>query len=95
MIRRTIYSDDDPGRSRRRGRTERCRRGEKDSYVSRQGFYCVTCAVGVDALLEKQKGVVRSQSDYKAATTTITYHPELVSEDQLKASIAEMGFHAE
>jgi copper chaperone CopZ len=60
-----------------------------------KGFYCVTCAVGVDALLERQKGVVKSQSDYKAATTTITFRPELVSEDQLKASIAEMGFHAE
>jgi copper chaperone CopZ len=60
-----------------------------------KGFYCVTCAVGVDALLDRQKGVVESHSDYNAATTTITFHPELVSENQLKASIAEMGFHAE
>lgn len=60
-----------------------------------KGFYCVTCAVGVDAVLERQKGVVKSQSDYEAATTTIIYRPELVGEDQLKASIAEMGFHAE
>jgi copper chaperone CopZ len=60
-----------------------------------KGFYCITCAVGVDALLERQKGVVKSQSDYQGATTTITYHPSLVSEDELKASIAEMGFHAE
>jgi copper chaperone CopZ len=60
-----------------------------------KGFYCPTCAVGVDALLERQRGVVKSQSDYSGATTTITYHPGLISEDQLKASIAEMGFHAE
>ena len=60
-----------------------------------KGFYCVTCAVGVDALLERQTGVVKSRSDYPTATTTITYHPALVNEDRLKASIAEMGFHAE
>ncbi len=60
-----------------------------------QGFYCVTCAAGLDALLERQNGVVRSQSDYQGATTTIVFHPELVSEASLKASIAEMGFHAE
>lgn len=59
------------------------------------GFYCVTCAVGLDALLERRKGVVRAQSDYNAATTTIVFHPNLVSEAALKASIAEMGFHAE
>ena len=60
-----------------------------------KGFYCITCAVGVDALLERQKGVVKSHSDYNAATTTVTFHPGLVSEKELKASIAEMGFHAE
>lgn len=60
-----------------------------------KGFYCVTCAVGVDALLEKHKGVVKSRSDYQAATTTVTYRPELVNENELKACIAEMGFHAE
>ena len=69
---------------------------EKETVTFRvKGFYCITCAVGLDALLERQKGVVRSRSDYKNATTTVVFHPGLVSEASLKASIAEMGFHAE
>ncbi len=59
-----------------------------------QGFTCITCAVGLDTLLEQQKGVVRSRSDYKEAKTTIVFRPDLVSETELRAFIAEMGFHA-
>ena len=60
-----------------------------------QGFTCMTCAVGLDTLLERQKGVVRSTSNYQQATTTIVYHPDVVSETALRSSIADMGFHAE
>jgi anaerobic selenocysteine-containing dehydrogenase len=60
-----------------------------------RGFSCITCAVGLDVMLERQKGVVRAESRYKEATTTIVFHPEMVTEASLKASIAEMGFHAE
>jgi copper chaperone len=60
-----------------------------------QGFTCITCAVGLDTLLEREKGVVSAKSSYPEAKTTIVFHPEVVSEDALKATIAEMGFHAE
>ncbi len=59
------------------------------------GFSCVTCAVGLDALLERQKGVVRAKSSYEDAQTIIVFHPDLVTEATLKAAIAEMGFHAD
>ena len=60
-----------------------------------QGFTCITCAVGLDVLLERQKGVISAHSSYPDARTTIVFHPELVSEAALKAAIEEMGFHAE
>jgi anaerobic selenocysteine-containing dehydrogenase len=60
-----------------------------------QGFSCVTCAVGLDVMLERQKGVVRARSSYNDATTTIVFHPESVTESALRAFIAEMGFRAE
>jgi anaerobic selenocysteine-containing dehydrogenase len=60
-----------------------------------QGFSCITCAVGLDVMLERQKGVVKAESNYQDAVTTIVFHPQLVTEAALKASIAEMGFHAE
>ena len=60
-----------------------------------QGFTCITCAVGLDTLLERQKGVVRANSNYQEAKTTIVFQPGLVSETTLRAYIADMGFHAE
>ncbi len=57
-----------------------------------QGFSCVTCAVGLDVMLDRQKGVVQAKSSYNDATTTIVFHPELVTESALQAFIAEMGF---
>lgn len=60
-----------------------------------QGFTCITCAVGLDVLLERQKGVVRATSSYPDARTTIVFHPQLTTEAALKSSIAEMGFRAE
>lgn len=64
-----------------------------------KGFSCITCAVGLDVMLERNKGVVKAESNYQDAhhdaKTTIVFHPGLVTEAELKASIAEMGFHAE
>jgi anaerobic selenocysteine-containing dehydrogenase len=59
------------------------------------GFSCITCAVGLDVMLERQKGVVRAESSYPDAKTTIVFHPGLVTEAALQASIAEMGFRVE
>jgi Cu+-exporting ATPase len=59
-----------------------------------KGFTCVTCAVGLDTLLQRQKGVVHSKSSYPDATTVIEFNPGLVTEKELKAFIAEMGFTA-
>jgi anaerobic selenocysteine-containing dehydrogenase len=60
-----------------------------------QGFSCITCAVGLDVMLERQKGVVKAESSYQDAKTTIVFHPGLVTEAALQASIAEMGFRVE
>jgi anaerobic selenocysteine-containing dehydrogenase len=70
--------------------------GESKTVTYRiQGFSCVTCAVGLDVMLERQKGVVRAKSSYGDAQTTIVFHPDLVTEPLLKAFIAEMGFRAQ
>jgi copper chaperone CopZ len=56
------------------------------------GFSCVTCAVGLDTMLEKQKGIVRSKSTYPDGIVKIQLDPQEVTEQSLKAFIAEMGF---
>jgi copper chaperone CopZ len=57
-----------------------------------QGFSCVTCAVGLDAMLEKKKGIARSKSSYPDGVVSIQFDPKEVSEAELKAFISEMGF---
>lgn len=60
-----------------------------------KGFSCVTCAVGLDTMLQQQKGVIRSKSSYPDATAVIEFDPNVVTENSLRAFIAEMGFTAE
>ncbi len=59
------------------------------------GFSCVTCAVGLDAMLQREKGVVWSQSSYKDATTHVCFHPDLTNDQALRNAIADLGFIAE
>jgi copper chaperone CopZ len=68
--------------------------GNKTVTYRIEGFSCVTCAVGLDAMLREHKGIVRSSSSYAAGTTGIEFKPGLVSETQIKAFIEEIGFIA-
>ncbi|MGH9530356.1 MAG: heavy-metal-associated domain-containing protein [Terriglobales bacterium] len=60
-----------------------------------KGFSCITCAVGLDAMLKQQKGIVWSKSSYPDGTVIIKFDPKQVTGKSLKASIAEMGFTVE
>jgi copper chaperone CopZ len=59
-----------------------------------KGFTCITCAVGLETLLRQQKGVIWVKASYPDALTTIRYQPSIVTEDQMKAFISELGFTA-
>jgi Cu+-exporting ATPase len=58
-----------------------------------KGFSCVTCAVGLDSLLEKQKGVASSKSSYPDGVVIVRFDPKRITNELLKAYIAEMGFN--
>jgi copper chaperone CopZ len=57
-----------------------------------KGFSCLTCAVGLDTMLQKQEGVSWSNSKYHEGIVKIQFDPKVVSEKSLKAFIHEMGF---
>jgi copper chaperone CopZ len=57
-----------------------------------KGFSCVTCAVGLDTMLEKQKGIASSQSSYPDGIVIVKFDPRQITEQSLKAFINEMGF---
>lgn len=60
-----------------------------------RGFTCVTCAVGLETLLRREKGVVTANATYPQSMVTIQYDPELVSQSALRSTIAELGFTAD
>jgi copper chaperone CopZ len=57
-----------------------------------KGFSCITCAVGLETMLEKHKGVLRCKSTYPDGIVKIQFDPREIAEQSIKASIAEMGF---
>lgn len=57
-----------------------------------KGFSCITCAVGLDTMLSRHKGIVRSDSTYPDGIVTIDFHPRLITESAIKGLISEMGF---
>ncbi len=60
-----------------------------------RGFTCITCAVGLETLLRREKGVVAANATYPQGMVTIQYHPDLVNEAGLLSTIAELGFSAD
>ena len=59
-----------------------------------KGFTCITCAVGLETLLQREHGVVSASASYAPATAIIEYHPKMVDADALKTFIEEAGFTA-
>ena len=60
-----------------------------------KGFSCITCAVGLDAMLQHQEGVTWSRSSYPDGIVVIKYDPGVVTDKALKSFIADMGFTVE
>lgn len=57
-----------------------------------KGFTCVTCAVGLETLLRRQKGIARAEASYPSGIVRIDFDPALLTEKALKGFISEMGF---
>jgi copper chaperone CopZ len=57
-----------------------------------KGFTCVTCAVGLETLLRRQKGIARVEASYSDGIVHIEFDPSLVTDNSLRGFISEMGF---
>lgn len=57
-----------------------------------KGFTCITCAVGLDTLLSKQRGILTSKSTYPEGKVTVKFDPDTIDEKSIEAFIADMGF---
>ena len=67
--------------------------GARDSVTYQvNGFTCVTCAVGLETLLRKQKGVIKANASYPEGIVRIEFDPGVLNDKSLRALIGEMGF---
>lgn len=57
-----------------------------------KGFTCVTCAIGLETLLRRQKGIARADASYPDGIVNIEFDPNLVTDNSLREFISEMGF---
>jgi copper chaperone len=60
-----------------------------------KGFTCVTCAVGLETMLGRQRGVQWVKATYPEAQVTIRFDPSKVTEAALRGFISDLGFTAE
>jgi copper chaperone CopZ len=68
-------------------------RGTTKTVIYRvEGFSCVTCAVGLDTLLGKQRGILASKSTYPEGKVTVKFDPDVMDEKSIEGFISEMGF---
>lgn len=59
------------------------------------GMHCTSCALSIDDALGEKKGVVSAATSYAAARVTVVFNPAVVTIDQLKQTIAELGYTAQ
>jgi copper chaperone CopZ len=57
-----------------------------------KGFSCVTCAIGLDTMLGRQKGVISSKSTYPEGIVKVSFNPDQITEQKIEAFIADLGF---
>jgi copper chaperone CopZ len=57
-----------------------------------KGFSCITCAVGLDTMYSRTKGVFSSQSTYPEGKVTVRFDPSAINESAVRAVITDAGF---
>jgi copper-transporting P-type ATPase V len=57
-----------------------------------QGMTCASCAARVEKVLNRQAGVANANVNLAANRATVTYHPQLVSVDELSTAVEHIGY---
>jgi Cu+-exporting ATPase len=57
-----------------------------------KGFTCATCAVGLQAILERRQGIARAVAAYPSGKVEIGFDSHVVAASEIKRLIEEAGF---
>ena len=56
------------------------------------GFTCVTCAVGLETILGREKGVTHVEAAYPSGIVKVEFDAAFLNDKSLRGLIEEMGF---
>ncbi len=60
--------------------------------LSISGLHCTSCSLNIDGALEDTPGVLSANTSYAQSKTVVTYAPERVSPERLKAVIEALEY---
>lgn len=56
------------------------------------GFSCATCAVGLQTILEKQKGIARVNAFYPSGEVQVGFDSNLIAASEIQRLVRNAGF---
>ncbi len=65
---------------------------EKRVILNISGMHCVSCAVNIENVLKKTKGIVDVNVNFASEKAQIVYNPEKISLNKIQEIILEMGY---
>ena len=57
-----------------------------------KGFTCVTCAVGLQTILERQKGIAKVTAQYPSGSVQVAFDSRAVTPVEIRGLIEKAGF---
>lgn len=57
-----------------------------------RGFYCPTCAVGLETVLGRQEGIINAKATYPEGRLTVGYHAALITRNRIEEIIRGCQF---
>ena len=70
--------------------------GERQTVTYKiRGFTCITCATGLETLLQRKEGVLSVRASYPEGLAAVVYDVKSTSPEEIRKLIEEIGFKAE
>lgn len=57
-----------------------------------KGFTCITCAVGLQTILQREKGIAKVTAEYPSGKVQVAFDSHTITPAQIKGLIEKAGF---
>lgn len=67
---------------------------EKDISLRIRGMHCASCAVNIEKVLKKQKGIHEASVNYASEKARVKFDPSQAKREDMEKAISDMGYEA-